>query len=189
MTCTGSRIHYQNVTHPLCNCNIIYILAMSHIGICQHFEITAFSTSRNYWVTQGYTKLPKNIGATSKFCASEGWWVTCGKFSLWGCPQILGATLQNLVARVLCVTHVTLSALDCDFFYCDGLSNFCIHVFRWYSCWLFNHCKTDNTWKYIFILGTHWRHIWLRHCVASRKVAGSFRPHSGPGVGSAPQQK
>jgi len=65
MTCTGSHIHYQNVIHPLCNCNIIYILAMSHIGICQHFEIAAFSTSRN-WVTQGYTKLPKKYSGNLK---------------------------------------------------------------------------------------------------------------------------
>jgi hypothetical protein len=37
---------------------------------------------------------------------------------------------------------------------------------------LTNDCKTDNMWKYIFMLGTPWPRIWLRHCATSRKVAG-----------------
>jgi len=35
-----------------------------------------------------------------------------------GCPQILGAIVQKFsLPRVLCIPHVTLSALDCDFLF------------------------------------------------------------------------
>ena len=96
------------------------------------------------------------------------WWHAAS--STVGTPQILGATVQSLVARGLFIPHVTWSA-----------NGFRLFLLWWplkflYSCispvfMLTNHCKTHNMWKYIFILGTPWHRVWLRHCAASRKVA------------------